>query len=82
MAKAITIYTSNNCSYCKMVKKYLEMKGASYDEVNIEINPERQKEMIDLSGQQRVPVTIVEHENGNKDISVGYNLSSLASALA
>ena len=65
-----------------MVKKYLTMKGASYSEINIEANPDRQQEMIELSGQQRVPVTIIEQENGNRDISVGYNLSSLASALS
>lgn len=82
MAKNITIYTSNNCSYCVMVKKYLELKGATYSEVNIESNPDRQQEMMELSGQQRVPVTIIEQENGNRDISVGYNLASLASALS
>ena len=65
-----------------MVKKYLELKGASYSEVNIETNPDKQKEMMELSGQQRVPVTIIEQEDGNRDISIGYNLSSLASALA
>ena len=65
-----------------MVKKYLDMKGAPYSEVNIESDPDRQKEMMELSGQQRVPVTIIESENGAKDISVGYNLASLASALS
>ena len=65
-----------------MVKKYLDMKGATYSEVNIETDPARQKEMMELSGQQRVPVTIVEQEDGARDISVGYNLSSLASALS
>jgi glutaredoxin len=64
-----------------MVKKYLQMKGANYNEINIETNPEKQQEMMSLSGQQRVPVTIIEQEDGQRDISVGYNLSSLASAL-
>ncbi len=82
MVKNITVYTSNNCSYCVMVKKYLDMKGASYDEINIEINPERRDEMTQLSGQHRVPVTIIEQTDGKKDISVGYNLSSLASAIS
>ncbi len=82
VAKKITVYTSNNCSYCVMVKRYLDMKGESYSEINIEANPDRQKELIELSGQQRVPVTIIENDNGARDISVGYNLSSLASAIA
>ncbi len=81
MAQTITVYTSNNCGYCVMVKKYLDMKGASYSEVNIETDPTKQKEMMELSGQQRVPVTIVEQADGARDISVGYNLSALAAAL-
>ncbi len=82
MAKTITVYTSNNCGYCVMVKKYLDMKGASYSEVNIETDPVRQKEMMELSGQQRVPVTIIEQDDGARDISVGYNLTALSAALS
>lgn len=82
MPKSITVYTSSSCSSCVMVKKYLEMKGQNYSEINIETDPARQKELIDLSGQQRVPVTVVEQQDGKKDISVGYNLSSLSSAIA
>lgn len=65
-----------------MVKKYLDMKGASYSEVNIETDPVRQKEMMELSGQQRVPVTIIEQDDGARDISVGYNLTALSAALS
>jgi len=82
MPQNITIYTSNNCAYCGMVKKYLAMKGASYDEINIEEEPQRQAEMIDLSGQSRVPVTVVTKTDGSKDITIGYNLGKLSSALA
>ena len=81
MSKNITIYTSNNCASCKMVKKYLGMKGANYDEVNIEENPERQAELKNLSGQTRVPVTVVTKVDGSKDVTVGYNLPKLSSAL-
>lgn len=82
MPKTITVYTSNNCKYCVMVKRYLDMKGASYSEINIEDNPERQQEVIDLSGQRRVPVTIIESDNGSRELSIGYNLPSLASAIS
>lgn len=81
MAKNVTIYTSNNCRSCVMVKQYLTMKGQNYSEVNIELNPERQEDMIKLSGVRRTPVVVVEGDDGKKDISVGYNLPSLASAL-
>lgn len=81
MAKNITVYTSNSCAYCGMVKQYLKMKGADYSEVNIEEQPDRQAEMINMSGQARVPVTVVTKDDGSQDITVGYNLSKLSSAL-
>ena len=82
MAKSITVYTSNTCAYCGMVKKYLQMKGMDYSEVNIEENPEKQKDLIDLSGQTRVPVTVVTDDSGSQAVTVGYNLNKLASDIA
>lgn len=81
MAKDITIYTSNTCSSCKMVKQYLQMKGHNYNEVNIEEEPARREEMVAMSGQMSVPVTIVTKEDDSKDVTIGYNLSKLAAAI-
>ena len=81
MVKNITIYTSNNCAYCGMVKQYLQIKGQNYDEINIEEQPDRQPEMIDMTGQSRVPVTVVTRVDGSRDVTVGYNVSKLASAI-
>lgn len=82
MTKNITIYTTNNCAYCVMVKKYLTMKGANYDEVNVEQHPERRAEAIELSGAMTVPVTVVTKGDDSRQVTVGYNPSALASALA
>ena len=81
MPKDITVYTSNNCAYCVMVKKYLTMKGAEYSEINIEEQPEHQQKMMDISGQSRVPVTVVTNQDGSQDVSVGYNLTKLSAAI-
>ena len=83
MSKKVTIYTSNTCGQCKMVKKVLSMKGASYDEVNIDEAPERHAEIMQLSGQVRVPVTVV-HDDTTDDqqVIVGYNVGQLMPALA
>ena len=51
MAKDITIFTTNTCGYCVMVKKWLGAKGYTYQEVNLDQNPERQKEAFEKSGQ-------------------------------
>ena len=65
-----------------MVKKWLGSKGLTYEEVNLDSNPERQKESFELSGQLTVPVTVVTGENDNREVIVGYNLAKLAPAVA
>lgn len=82
MSKNITIYTTNTCAYCPMVKKFLTMKGQEYNEVNLDENPERRQEAIDVSGAMTVPVTVVENGDGMKNVTVGYNPAQLTSALA
>jgi glutaredoxin 3 len=82
MAKNITIFTTNTCAYCVMVKKWLTAKGHSYEEVNIDQNPERQAEALQLSGALTVPVTVVTKTDDTREVIVGFNLSKLAPAVA
>lgn len=80
--KKITIYTTSTCAYCETVKKWLGSKGLSYEVVNMDEKPEVRQEIIQLSGAMTVPVTIVEDEAGSKNITVGWNPSKLATAVA
>lgn len=82
MAKDITIFTTNTCSYCGMVKRFLDMKGQSYQVVNLDDNPERQAEAMELSGALTVPITVVTKQDDTKEVVVGYNLARLAPAIA
>ncbi|MDB5161006.1 MAG: Glutaredoxin-like protein YruB family [Candidatus Saccharibacteria bacterium] len=82
MAKNITIFTTNTCSYCVMVKRFLDMKGQNYDVVNLDENPERQQEALAMSGALTVPITIVTKDDDSQEVVVGYNLSRLAPAIA
>lgn len=82
MAKDITIFTTNTCGYCVMVKKWLGSKGHSYKEVNLDQNPDRQAEALALSGALTVPVTVVTKEDDSREVIVGFNLSKLAPAVA
>ncbi len=82
MPKNVTIYTTNSCASCNMVKKYLGMKGVTYDEVNVEQNPERQAEAIAVSGVSTVPVIVITKDDDAKEVVVGYNLAKLAPAVA
>jgi glutaredoxin 3 len=82
MAKNITIYTTNTCAYCVMVKRYLDSKGKPYETVNLDDHPERQKEAFEASGQLAVPVTVITKEDDSKEVVVGYNLAKLAPAIS
>jgi len=82
MPKNVTIFTTTTCAYCPMVKKYLASKGVSYDEVNLDQNPERQAEAMAISGVTTVPVTVVTKQDDSKEIVVGFNLAKLAPAVA
>ena len=82
MAKNITIYTTNTCAYCMMVKKWLGAKGFTYEEVNIDNEPHRQAEAMAVSGAMTVPVTVVTKDDDSQEVIIGFNLSRLAPAVA
>jgi glutaredoxin 3 len=82
MAKDITIYTTNTCAYCAMVKKWLGAKGHSYQVINLDEQPEKQAEALQLSGALTVPITVVTKEDDSKEVVVGFNLAKLAPAVA
>ncbi len=82
MAKKITIYTTNTCAYCVMVKRYLGNKGLAYEEVNIDQEPHRQQEALAVSGALTVPVTVITKEDDSQEVVIGFNLSRLAPAVA
>jgi glutaredoxin len=65
-----------------MVKQFLNTNGFSYDEVNLDTNPEKQQEAFELSGQLTVPITLVTKADDSRQVIVGYNLAQLAPAIA
>lgn len=79
--KKIIIYTTSWCSWCQKTKRFLENLGYSYEERNVELNPEWGKELIEKSGQMGVPVTLIIDENGKEKLVIGYDPLSLKEAL-
>lgn len=82
MSKHITVYTTTQCAYCLMVKKYLESKGEDYDVVNLDEHPEQREAVEKLSGAQTVPVTVIENEAADPVVTVGWNPGKLSQALS
>jgi len=81
MGKKITVFTTNTCGYCGMVKKWLDSKGIEYNTVNLDENPDMQKTIYEKSGALTVPVTLVEKEDGQEDVVIGFNLAKLAAVV-
>lgn len=64
-----------------MVKKWLDSKGVAYDVVNLDEQPEKQKEIYAKSGALTVPVTLIEKEDSTEEVVIGYNLARLAAVV-
>lgn len=66
---AITIYTKSWCPYCIRAKALLSSKGASFDEIDIEKQPQERARMIERAGgRTTVPqIFIGGHHVGGAD---------------
>jgi glutaredoxin 3 len=51
----IQVYATSWCPYCQMAKRLLREKGQDWDEVDVEEQPERRREMMERSGRATVP---------------------------
>ncbi len=52
----IVMYTSSLCGFCYKAKSLLKRKNIPFDEINVDINYEKKKEMINRSnGRTSVP---------------------------
>ena len=52
----VVIYTSSLCGFCYKAKSLLKRKNILFDEINVDINFEKKKEMINRSnGRTSVP---------------------------
>lgn len=56
---AITMYTTNWCSDCVAAKRYLDMKGVTYVEVDIEADEGAAELVMSLNGGKRSVPTLV-----------------------
>ncbi len=59
--KNITVYTSDTCGYCQMLKEYLKDRKITYTEKNINTDAQARNELIS-KGYMGVPVVIVGDE--------------------
>jgi glutaredoxin 3 len=67
---AVLMYAKSWCPYCERARDLLRRKGASFEEIDIEAQPERREEMIRRSGRRTVPQIFIgeRHIGGSDDL--------------
>lgn len=75
MTKVI-IYSKENCPYCDWAKQLLDSKKISYQEIRIDLDPDKRAEMERLSGRRTVPQIFI----NDKSIGGFDDLSALATS--
>lgn len=73
---SVKIYSTSWCPACIKSKKYFDMKGIKYEEINVADRHEDRNEVMEVSGQRSVPVICID-----KNIIVGFDKTSIDRAL-
>ncbi|MFC1656558.1 glutaredoxin family protein [Patescibacteria group bacterium] len=79
--KSIKIYSTSTCPYCIQVKDFLKKKMVEFEDIDVGADEKAAKELVDISGQMGVPVTILEKDDGQKQTIIGFDQAALEDAL-
>jgi alkyl hydroperoxide reductase subunit F len=72
MMSNVTVYSTQHCQYCRMVKAFLDKHGVPYEGIDVGSDNKAAEKMIALSGQRGVPVIVV-----NDEVIVGFDSQRL-----
>lgn len=75
--KNVVIYSTPSCHYCNLAKQYFQDHNIQYTEYDVANDIDKQREMIEKSGQMGVPVIMIDD-----NVVVGFNQPKLAELLA
>jgi glutaredoxin-like YruB-family protein len=64
----VIVFSTPNCPYCNMAKRYLRERGIRFRDVDVSRDPAAARDMVRRSGQQGVPVIDI-----NGKIVVGFD---------
>ena len=62
MNKKIKVYGVPGCPFCKRTKEFLKSKGFNFEDIDVAVNHDLAKEMVEKSGQMSVPVIEIDGE--------------------
>ena len=76
MTNSVKVYTTSTCHYCIMTKEFLKKNNIQFENIDVGLNREAAKEMMDKSGQMGVPVLDIDDQ-----IIVGFDKEAISKAL-
>jgi len=64
------MYSTSWCPYCARARALLQARGAEFEDIDIEAQPQRRAEMIARSGRSTVPQIFIDgrHIGGSDDL--------------
>jgi glutaredoxin 3 len=74
---SVTLYTTPTCGFCHQLKSYLKEQGVAFTEYDVSRDRDAAMEMVRISGQQGVPVTVIDGQ-----VVVGFNRPRIDQLLA
>lgn len=72
----VTVYSTSTCPYCTMMKNFLTEQGIPFKEVNVQIDLEAARKLVETTGEMGVPQTEV-----NGKWVIGYDPDAVLSLL-
>lgn len=68
----VIVFSTPNCPYCNMAKRYLRERGIRFRDVDVSRDPAAARDMVRRSGQQGVPVIDI-----NGKIVIGFDRAKI-----
>ncbi|MEV6023474.1 mycoredoxin [Streptomyces sp. NPDC052036] len=69
MPGTVTMYSTSWCGYCRRLKSQLDREGITYNEINIEQDPQSAAFVEKMNGgNQTVPTVRVVPSSGSKEV--------------
>ncbi len=62
MAENVKVYSTPTCPHCVRLKDYLKENDIEFEDIDVSANPEKAREMVDLTDQMGVPVVVIGEE--------------------
>ena len=68
----MTVYTTPTCPWCDKVKEWLKQHNIKFKEIDVSVDEESAKKMIEKTGQMGVPIT-----ESNGQFVIGFDVDKL-----